>query len=112
MSSYYLHRPLGEQVEAIGGSYRLDREVRLPLEDRNEELFYLVGYALFDTTCCGTGGCGYAHVQGYLRRWKAHTSSDGVPMTEVELITDEAAQAELRQLIISREKVQQVNFRQ
>lgn len=111
MSSYYLHRPLGEQIEAIGGSYQLSREVRLPLEGRGEELLYLVGHALFDTTCCGTGGCGYAQVQGYVRRWKALSSSDGVPMTEIELITDEAAQSDIRQLVIAREKVQQVNFR-
>lgn len=111
MSSYYLHRPLGEPIEAIGGSCQLTREVRLSLEGTGEELLYLVGHALFDTTCCGTGGCGYAQVQGYVRRWKALSSSDGVPMTEIELITDETVQDKVKKLIIEREKVQQVNFR-
>lgn len=109
MASFYVHRPLGETVEAIGGSYRLVREERLPFE--GGEVLYLVGHALFDTTCCGVGGCGYALVQGVVVRWRAMTSADGLPMTEVEPIADEALRDRLRRTLLEREKVQQVTFR-
>jgi len=111
MTTFYVHRPLGEEVTAIGGSYQLTREVRLPFGEAGEEVLYLVGHALFDRTCCGTGGCGYALVQGVIERWRALESADGLPMTEVRPIVDETVQAELRRLITEREKVQQVNFR-
>ena len=111
-TSFYVHRPLGETVQAIGGSYRLAKEVRLSLEDEPAvEVLYLVGHAVFDSTCCGVGGCGYALVQGVIRRWHAVTSADGLPMTEVAPIGDEALRERVRRLVAAREKVQQVNFR-
>jgi hypothetical protein len=109
MTSFYVHRPLGETVEAIGGSYRLVKEERLPFEGR--DVLYLVGHALFDSTCCGVGGCGYALVQGHVGGWRTTTSADGLPMTEVEPIDDEALRDRIRRALVEREKVQQVNFR-
>ena len=111
-ASYYIHRELGESVIAIGGSYRLTKEVRLPIDEPpGAEVLYVVGHGLLDSTCCGFGGFSYAQVHGFVRRWKALETRDGLPMTEVEPISDSALRKRLSQLIKKRESVIQVNFR-
>ncbi len=104
----YVHRGLDEEVTAIGGHYRFTREVRLPGEGR--ELLYLSGYGVFDTSCCGGGGCSYALVQGFIRSWKDGTDPDGVPVSRVEPVRDPDLQKKIRILIMEREPVGQVNF--
>ena len=64
----HVHLPLDEEVTAIGGSYRLVKEERLSIDGR--EVLYIVGHGVFDTTCCGAGGCAYAIVPGYIIDWK------------------------------------------
>ncbi len=108
----YVHRELGKTVEAIGGSYTLTKEVRLPLaESPEQEVLYVVGHALLDTTCCGFGGCGYANVQGFVVAWQVARDEEGDPVTEVQPITDRALQSRLREIILAREPVTQVDFR-
>lgn len=108
----YIHRELGKTVEAIGGSYTLTKEVKLHLDDLpGREVLYVVGQAIFDTTCCGFGGCGYANVQGFVLDWQVETDEQGNLVTEVEPITDRALKSRLKKLILSREPVTQVDFR-
>jgi hypothetical protein len=63
-----------------------------------------------DNSCCGTGGCGFALVPGYVLLWKASRNEKGEPVTEIEPVRDEQARQTLRALIQGSEKVQQVNF--
>jgi len=104
----YTHPKLNQPVTAIGGHYVLVKEERLPF--RGREVLYLVGYAVFDTSCCGVGGCGYALVPGFVVEWKSRTGEDGRPVSRVEPIRDEAVQREIRRLIQQRETVHQVRF--
>jgi hypothetical protein len=98
---------LNQEVTAIGGHYRLVKEVRLPF--RGREVLYLVGHALFDTACCGLGGCAYALVPGFILEWKSKTNEDGLPVSQVEPIRDEAVQEEVRRLIEKQEMVHQAH---
>ncbi len=108
----YVHQELGVAVEAIGGSYTLTKEATLPLDDPpGGEVLYTVGHAVFDTTCCGVGGCGYATVLGRVRRWQADRDAEGHPVTEAETIDDPAQQERLAKQIKRREHVLQVSFR-
>ncbi|HSJ56959.1 MAG TPA: hypothetical protein VLC95_07245 [Anaerolineae bacterium] len=107
-SEEYVHRPLGQEVTAIGGHYLLVKEVRLAFEGR--EVLYVVGHAAFDTTCCGVGGCAYALVPGFVLRWKEKTSQDGPGVSEVEPVRDTRVQQEIEWLIQKQEIVQQVVF--
>ena len=50
----YVHRELDREVTAIGGHYRFDREAQIAF--RGQQVLYLCGYALYDTSCCGLGG--------------------------------------------------------
>jgi len=104
----HVHRPLDEEVTAVGGYYRFTREVRLAHQGR--EVLYRCGYAVFDTSCCGGGGCGYAWVPGYVLDWKAETDPEGFAVSRVEPVRDPEAQASIRDIIREREGVAQVNF--
>lgn len=104
----YHHQPLNQEIQAIGGSYILMKEVRLPLDNR--EVLYQVGCAMVDRSCCGTGGCGYAVVQGVIRKWQFRQDGNGLPVSEVERIEDEREEQRLRDIIRMKEGVQQVNF--
>jgi hypothetical protein len=104
----YIHQPLNEEVTAIGGHYVLAKEVRLPFQGR--EILYLVGYAAFDTSCCGAGGVAYALVPGFILDWKGKRNADGLAISQVEPVHDNGVQEKLRALIEKEEMVQQVRF--
>lgn len=104
----FKHFPLEEEFEAIGGRYRfLKEEV---LEYGGREVLYLLGAALFDTTCCGTGGCGYVLVPGYLVEKHSREDESGSRMSLVEPIKSDKEQDEIRKELLTREQVNQVNF--
>ena len=104
----YVHRDLKEEVLAIGGHYRFTDEVRLLFE--KNELLYLKGYAVFDTTCCGAGGCSYVLVQGIIEQWKIRKDSDGFFVSRVRPVEDKNLRDRLTRLIKEKEMVQQVRF--
>ena len=108
MVQEYVHQPLNQEVTAAGGHYALVKEAQLPF--RGQEVLYLIGHALFDTACCCGGGCAYALVPGFLVRWKGKKNKDGLAVSQVESIRDEAIQAEIQRLIEQRETVHQVRF--
>ncbi len=104
----YTHQGLNQEVTAIGGHYILTKEERLSFYGR--DVLYLIGYAIFDTTCCGSGGCNYAQVPGIIVDWKIRKNKDGIPVSRVNPIRDPAKQKEIRYLIENKEMVNQVNF--
>jgi hypothetical protein len=104
----HVHQPLDEQVTAVGGSYELVKEARIPLEGR--DLLYVVGHAVFDTTCCGAGGCAYALVPGFVVRWRHRTTNDGLSVSEVEPVQDETVRRDAARRIRALETVQEVRF--
>ncbi len=104
----YTHHALNEEITAISGHYVVNDEIRLPFRDR--EILYLTGYSVVDSSCCGTGGCGYALVQGFILNWKNRKTATGFDQTEFEPIRDESMKEDLRRIINQRETVTQVNF--
>lgn len=104
----YVHQELNQEITAVGGHYALVKEVCLPF--RGRKVLYLVGYGIFDTTCCGIGGCTYALVPGFILDWKSKTNGDGLAVSRVEPIRDEAVRKEVQRLIKGKEIVQQVRF--
>lgn len=104
----YIHRALHEEVTAIGGRYTLTAEGRLPFGGR--DVLYLLGWAAFDTTCCGAGGCRYALVPGFIVGWKTRQNAEGLSVSLVEPIRDPCVQEAVRRLIEGIETVQQVTF--
>ena len=99
---------LNTEIRTISGQYLLTRERRL--EFYNQRVLYYVGCATVDSSCCGTGGCSYALVPGYIREWKYKKSRDDLSISRVEPIRDAGIQSEIRQLILKKDPVQQVDF--
>lgn len=104
----YIHKPLNQEALAIGGSYVLSREERLALD--NDEILYLVGYGIFDRTCCGAGGCGYALVQGRIVRWQIKQTADGEPVSEIARVQSADERRRIEAMIKKKEFVPQVVF--
>ena len=104
----YIHYKLNEEVTAIGGYYVISKEIRLPVAER--EALYTVGFGVMDTTCCGTGGCAYATVHGFIVEWKGSQNAEGLDVTRVESIKNEDLRKQLKEKIMKDEVVQQVNF--
>ena len=104
----FIHPILGQEITAIGGHYVFNKEGRLAVDGC--EVFYLVGYAVVDTSCCGVGGCAYALVPGIIKKWKYKKDDDGLSVSQVEPIQNANDQQEIRRLIQKKEMVQQVTF--
>ncbi len=108
LTNEYVHQELNRQVTAIGGHYLLVKEAQLPFHGR--KVLYLVGHAAFDTTCCGTGGCAYALVPGFIVSWKTGTNEDGLAVSAVQPIHQPDLQDQIRRLLERQEWVHQVIF--
>jgi hypothetical protein len=104
----FIHLPLNEEVKAIGGQYTLVKEERFGYKGR--DILYFVGLASFDTSCCGIGGCAYAFVPGFVLEWKVRKTAKGHHVSDVDPVRNEVIQGEIRDTLIDREKVHQVQF--
>ncbi len=104
----YVHPELDQEVTAVSGWYVVTKEARLPF--KGQEVLYVTGYAVVDTSCCGAGGCGYAFVPGFILKWKYKTNETGLPVSRTQPRSDPVVQGEIRHLIQEREMVNQVNF--
>ncbi len=66
---------------------------------RGKEVLYLKGIACIEASCCGTGGCGFIKVPGYIHSWKMTQSEMGQPISEIERIEAQDQQEEIREIL-------------
>jgi hypothetical protein len=104
----YIHRPIGEEVRAIGGAYTLEKEIKLP--HGNREVLVVLGHAFIDSSCCGIGGCRYAFVPGYLQGWHDQESEDGLSVSTVEPVRDQTEQRAIEETIRRQELIHSLEF--
>jgi hypothetical protein len=104
----YVHKDMGKTVTAIGGHYTMDEERCLPFD--GYKVLYLVGHAVVDTSCCGTGGCRYVLVQGVIVDWKGWQDRHGFPVSQVKSVSDPLLRKKISEEIQYKEKVHQVIF--
>ena len=107
MIKEYTHE-IGREVHSISGGYELEMEGKLEMD--GEEVLYVVGNAVVDSSCCGVGGCRYALVPGYVRQFKTRQDEQDLWISEVEPIIDTATRQEIIQVLKEKEMVQQVQF--
>jgi hypothetical protein len=105
----FVHPMLGEDATSISGHYTLTHE--RTLRYAGKEVLYFVGYAVCDTSCCGSAGWGYALVPGFVLSPKIRQNQEGCWMSEVEPILDEVARKEVAGAIERETGVRQVVFR-
>jgi hypothetical protein len=104
----YIHRPIGEEVRAIGGAYTLEKEIQVTHADRR--VLVVLGHAFIDSSCCGVAGCRFAFVPGYLRGWHELRSEEGLPVSTVESIGDRAEQRAIEKTVRAQELIHSIEF--
>jgi hypothetical protein len=104
----FLHPLIGEEITSIGGHYVFTHERRMRCG--GYDLFYLTGYAVLDSSCCGVGGTAFAFVPGIVADWKYRRREDGRSLSRLRPVADEALQRDIRRLIKQRESILQVDF--
>ena len=104
----YTHLELNQEIQALAGYYMPLKEVKLQYKDR--EILYVVGQAVVDSSCCGFANTGYVLVPGYVTNWKTRTNENGLPVTEVELISDKDEQSKVKKIIKDSEQIPQIEF--
>jgi hypothetical protein len=104
----FTHMPLNTEVVAIGGNYVLTHEKRMTV--KGKEILYYRGAAVFDTTCCGAGGCAYVYVPGFIVAWKKEKKSDGSEISLIAPVRDPEEREAIRRAITETEQLFQVNF--
>jgi len=104
----YTHLELGKDASAIAGYYTPEKEVRLEYDGR--EVLYVIGKVEIESSCCGVGSWRYAVVPGYIVSWQNAKNEVGLPVSEIEPITDRGARNSIRQIIQADEGVSQIEF--
>ena len=105
----YTHLELDKEVVAsMAGYYIPQKEVRLKYDGL--EVLYVVGRAVIESSCCGTGNWAYAIVPGYIANWQTLRNEDGLPVTEVEPIRDEKARENITRIIENAEHASPIGF--
>jgi len=108
MNIKYTHLELNKEISCVAGFYSPQKEVRLKYNGR--EVLYVIGRAVIESSCCGVGNWGYALVPGYIVGWQHERNAAGLPVSEVEPVSDETSRSSLRKLIKEAENISQIEF--
>jgi len=92
----YSHPELNQPCEFFGGSYHFIKEGKLNYHGR--EVLYFLGVAGVESSCCGTGGCAFIKIPGFIRSWKTKQDESGQPVSEIEKIVEEEVQRDIREI--------------
>ena len=104
----YTHPELNRQVTAIGGSYVITGEQKISFGDR--QLLTFAGHAVFDTTCCGAGGCAYTLVAGFIDSYRYRKDASGRWLSKVIPVRDDHLKKEITARVLARKDTFQVQF--
>ena len=106
--SKYTHFELNKDIKSMAGYYTPLKEARLKYNGR--EVLYVVGQAVIEASCCGAGSYGYVLVPGYIANWQNEKNEDGLPISEVEPISDGVSKSNIRKIIKEAEHISQIEF--
>jgi hypothetical protein len=104
----YVHQELDKEVTALAGYYKPLEELRLKYNGR--EVLCIAGISVIECSCCGSGGCAYAIVPGYIVSWKLKKNDAGLPISKVETISDKKARQEIAAVLKEDKSIGNVEF--
>jgi len=93
----YTHLKIDEDVRSISGYYTPGKEGRLKYKGR--EVLYVLGQANLESSCCGSGCWCYSNVPGYVIKYQYKINDRGLPVSDVESITDKNDQEEIKKIL-------------
>ena len=113
MMTKYTHLKLNEDYPVgIAGYYVPEKEARLKYNGR--EVLYVIGQAVVESSCysdsCSPVRKLYAIVPGYIVNWQNSKNEDGLPVSEVEPISDDKVQISIRRIIETEEGASPIGF--
>jgi hypothetical protein len=104
----YTHQKLGEDNFGLAGFYTPQKEVRLALDGR--EVLYVVGRAVVESSCCGSGAWSYVLVPGYVIEWHVRKNEAGLPVSTIDVISNSETKSRITRLIREREGIDCITF--
>ena len=104
----YAHQALNRQYGGPSGYYTPRREVLL--DYRGRQVLYILGHAVVESSCCGSGNWDYALVPGFVVNWRWGTNQAGLLVSSIEPIEGSETVKDLASLIESREKTGCITF--
>lgn len=104
----YRHQEPGTEVRFIAGHYTIVEEERIAYQGR--ELLVVVGIAAVESTCCGTQGCRFVNIPGYVVAWQHRRTQEGIPVSTIESIENGEVQADICRLLSGRFPHSQILF--
>ena len=105
----YSHPELNKDIKSLGGYSTPQKEVRLTYNGR-DVLYVISQQIVVDASRCGVANDSLALVPGYIIRWQTETNKDGLPVSEVEPISDKETQDNVRKIIQETEHVSEIEF--
>jgi hypothetical protein len=108
MTQDYVHQKLGQDIQSISGTYTPQKE--LVLEYNGKRVLCVIGMAVVDTACCGSGSFLYATIPGYVVTWKDRQNESGLAVSQVESIENERARQSVEKILRETENINNFNF--
>lgn len=105
----FVHPRLEEEITSISGHYVLAHEK--VLRYGGKDVLCFLGYAVCDTSCCGSSGWAYALVAGFVLGFKVRKNQEGCWISEVEPVSDEGTRKAIAGMIGRQAGIRQVVFR-
>ena len=104
----FTHPELNRPVTAIGGNYVITGEQKISYGDG--QLLVFSGHAVFDTSCCGAGGCAYSLVPGFIESYRCGKDAAGRWFSRVRPIRDTHLKKEITARLFAGTNALQVQF--
>lgn len=104
----FTHPRLNEPVESISGHYEYIEESTV--KEGSRTLLFLTGYSITDRSCCGTGGCGFIFIPGYIVKLHHQSNDKGDMVSTVAPVPAGEKREEIKQLFQHSELHRQIIF--
>jgi hypothetical protein len=104
----YTHKEMETEIRSISGYYRYLGEIQLNIDGR--KVLCTEGVGVIDSSCCGTGGCYFFEVAGYIVSWKKGIDGSGHAISDVIPVEDEEERKQIKKELQKIYPQAQVNF--
>jgi hypothetical protein len=104
----YNHKEMRTEIRSISGYYMYLEEIQLDIG--GHRILCIEGVGVTDSSCCGSGGCYFVEVAGYIVSWKKGIDRDGRAVSDVIPVEDEGERKQIKTQLQKTYSQAQVNF--